>query len=203
MKTIFNGFLFILTLSCTAQTIIPIHNIPNDVPLNNIYYKDVENDLTRIVGQWKWEEEHSSLTIDFEKLERVIDDTGTEYYDFLVGEYRYIENGTVLVDAIPFTADPNDVYRHSIVGGIVNVTVGAPPCDACTTDTRFIRVNLDDPTRPGISGSMVFARYLENGEEKIVARILTTFNKNYLTQDNYTGPELLSIPEGVYTFLKQ
>ncbi|WP_186434743.1 hypothetical protein [Dokdonia sp. Hel_I_53] len=36
------------TISGTAQTIIPIHNIPNDLPRNSIYYKDVENDLTSI-----------------------------------------------------------------------------------------------------------------------------------------------------------
>ncbi|TVZ52751.1 hypothetical protein OD90_1935 [Dokdonia sp. Hel_I_53] len=43
-----NILILMFTISGTAQTIIPIHNIPNDLPRNSIYYKDVENDLTSI-----------------------------------------------------------------------------------------------------------------------------------------------------------
>lgn len=44
---------------------------------------------------------------------------------------------------------------------------------------------------------MIFAYFTENGVEKMRMRILNIFNKNEVTQQVYTGPDSLSVSEGV------
>ncbi len=50
---------------------------------------------------------------------------------------------------------------------------------------------------------MVFAHFVENGTEKLRMRILNTHNDYVLTDPDYSGPDVLAVPEGVYTFIKQ
>lgn len=199
MKQIFLILLFTVTLNCKSQTIVALYNGTDDI-VNNPYYKDVDNDFNPFIGEWKWENGTDSWTIQLQKMTMV--PRGNSFYDEIFGEYKYIENGQVLVNTLPLVANTSDLTTHNIWGGVITtLNRGFPPCSECQPDTRFIILYLKDSTRPGLHGEIIMAHFTEGGIEKIRMRVLNTFNEN-ATAD-YTGPNELTIPEGVYTFVKQ
>lgn len=193
--------LFILTisLSCKAQNIIPIFD--DTLGPAGSYYKDIDNDFNSFVGEWKWEEDNSSLTIVLNKFLFIAE--GQSNWDIIAGEYRYIENGITRVDELPFIPDTNNLIDHNLWGGIISLQPqGAPPCDECQADSRFIKITIKDPTKPGRYGDLIMVHFNENGQEKIRIQL---FNGAFLPIDDPTleNPGLLSIPEGIYTLIKQ
>ncbi|MBE9490118.1 MAG: hypothetical protein IMY67_07495 [Bacteroidetes bacterium] len=197
------------TLGCKAQNIYPIYEGPEDPP-NNPYYKDVDNDFNPFIGEWKWEEGNNSLILQFQKVEMYHkqypnynnSETIHEYFDYLIGEYKYIENSNVLVNTLPVNFSGNPTTTNAISGwNITTVDRGFPPCDECTPNTRFIFLSFGELENPQLQGMIRMAHFIENGVEKIRARITNTYISN-LTAD-YTGPDAIKVPEGIYTFIKQ
>ena len=124
-------------------------------------------------------------------------------WDNLVGDYDYIQDGNTMVSNLPFMSDTDDLINHSLWGGLIAINFRtAPNCTECFTNTRFIKIQITDPTRPGTNGSITMAHFIENGIEKIRLRLLNT---GYIPFDPAlpNEPQQLSIPEGVYTFVKQ
>jgi len=211
LKQLFITYIiFIVVLSCKAQNIVPIFNDTGvDLPENNAYLKDVDNDYNPYVGIWKWESGSNSLTIIFNKI--IQNDNGNgDFADLLVGEYQYIENRVELVNTfpimepigIPIIINPDNGLDNSIVSSYITiVNRGFPPCPECASNTRFIVLSLLDPTKPGLWGEIKMARFVEGGVEKIRAKINMKFNEN--ASIDYSGPDNITIPDGVYTFIKQ
>ncbi|MBE9490119.1 MAG: hypothetical protein IMY67_07500 [Bacteroidetes bacterium] len=204
MKHVIKILAISFTLGCKAQSpIIPMYNSPvEETP--ECYVKDMDNDFNPFVREWKWEEGNSSLTLQFQKIE-MYHDTSNQYFnfysDYLIGEYKYIENSNVLVNTLPvnFAGNP---YDNNITGAIISTSgKREPPCDECAANTRFIWTAFGEPQSPQLTGRIVMAHFIEKGIEKIRARIYNTGIVN-LTAD-YTGPEALKVPEGIYTFIKQ
>ena len=151
---------------------------------------------------WEDSETQSSLRIQFEKLEMVAD--LPDYEDILVGEYHYVENNITMVNTLPLVSNSDDIYTHSLyLIAILGHQRGVPPCEECADDTRYLNVQLLDSTREGLLGEMKMAHFVEDGIEKIRARIYLTYNSNFDVTADDTGPNTLSIPEGIYTFIKQ
>jgi len=211
MKHIIKFLMLIMFISCKAQNIVPIYNINGvDFPEDNAYLKDVDNDYNPYVGTWSWQTGNNSLTIIFNKLEQYTSGDG-DYSDLLLGEYQYIENGEELVNTIPLIEPigiPNIInsedamrYNNIVSYSMATNDIGFPPCPECDPNTRFIILSIKDPTRPGLWGGIVMARFVESGVEKIRAKITMRFNEN--ASINYSGPEIITIPVGVYTFIKQ
>ncbi|TYA52454.1 DUF6705 family protein [Formosa maritima] len=211
MKHLIKFLMLIMFISCKAQNIVPIFNDTGvDLPENNAYLKDVDNDYNPYVGTWKWESGNNSLTIIFNKLEQYTSGDG-DYSDLLLGEYQYIENGVELVNTfpliepigIPNIVNQEDAMRNNniVSYSITTNDIGFPPCPECAPNTRFIILSIKEPTKPGLWGGIVMARFVESGVEKIRAKITMRFNEN--ASINYSGPEIITIPVGVYTFIKQ
>jgi hypothetical protein len=212
LKQIFITYIiFLLVLNCKAQNIVPIFNDTGvDLPENNAYLKDVDNDYNPYVGTWKWENGNNSLTIIFNKLEQYTSGDG-DYSDLLVGEYQYIENGVELVNTFPLIdpfgitniINPVDAMRNNniVSYSITTNDIGFPPCPECVPNTRFIILSIKDPTKSGLWGGIVMARFVENGIDKIKAKITMRLNEN--ASINYSGPDAITVPVGVYTFIKQ
>jgi hypothetical protein len=208
MKTIFKFIAILILISCKAQNIVPIYNINGvELPDDEAYLKDVDNDYNPYVGTWKWENGNNSLTIIFNKVDQYASSVG-DYSDLLVGEYQYIENGIELVNSFPLfdpIGVPNiinyaDAMRNNniVSYSITTNDIGFPPCPECAPDTRFILLGLTDPTKPGLWGRIIMARFVENGVEKIRARIFNSFDET--ATEGYN----LSIPENsIYTLIKQ
>lgn len=189
-------------LSCKAQ-ITPIYN-EEDVPsYTNTYFKDVDNDFDPYVGRWKWEDGNNSLEIIFNKV--LHRETGNgDFSDDLVGEYKYIENGVVLVDfptlIIDLSGEVPDIVipnNNSILSNDIRTdNKGFPPCPECAPNTRFIFLGIQEKTKSGVWGKIRMARFVENGVEKIRMRIFNSFNVN-------KDGRLLSIPENsIWTLTK-
>ncbi|PWK20851.1 DUF6705 family protein [Xanthomarina spongicola] len=212
MKQVFITYIILLlVLSCKAQNIVPIYNINGvELPEDEAYLKDVDNDYNPYVGTWKWESGNNSLTIIFNKVEQYTSSVG-DYSDLLVGEYQYIENSVELVNTfpliepigIPNIVNQEDAMRNNniVSYSITTNDIGFPPCPECAPNTRFIILSIKEPTKPGLWGGIVMARFVESGVEKIRAKITMRFNEN--ASINYSGPEIITIPVGVYTFIKQ
>ncbi|PWK20850.1 DUF6705 family protein [Xanthomarina spongicola] len=205
-------FIFSLVLSCKAQSITPLYPVTSNQTnetITNRYYKDVDNDYNPYVGIWKWESGNNSLTIIFNKFEHYPSGSG-DYFDFLLGEYKYTENSVELVNTFPLIEPigvPNIVNQedplNNNISSIVITTIdrGFPPCPECAPNTRFIILSISDPTKPGLWGEIKMARFVEGGVEKIRAKINMKFNEN--ASIDYSGPDNITIPDGVYTFIKQ
>ena len=98
MKTqlIILGLLF-TALSCKAQTVtINQTTYTTDQMQDGMYLKDMDNILDRFAGTWKWQNGNSYFEIIFIKEEMV--ENTIFYSDFIVGKYKYIENGVVKED---------------------------------------------------------------------------------------------------------
>lgn len=199
MKYILIFVIILLSLSCKAQNIVPLFDGPIDVPTGS-YFKDVDNDFQPFIGEWKWEDGNSAWTIQFLKIEMVPE--FQTYTDVLIGEYQYIENGVELINELPFTPNTEDSTTHNIWGGVISlVPNGAPPCDECPSDSRYIELRIKDSTRQGRFGDIIFVRFTENGIEKMR---LELYNSSYMGNYDHPGvPNELTIPEGTYTFIKQ
>ncbi len=192
--------IIICTVSCNAQQIVPIFNEPFKRPIP-YYSKDIDGDYNDYEGTWLWQDGNDSWEITFDKKVWVPD--GNSFEDLLIGEYKYIKNGTVLVNSLPIDQNINKYEDHNIYGGAIStLRRTGPPCPECSTDARFIHASLTDPTRSGIYGQIIFSRFIENGIEKMRMRAFTTYNEPAGDPD-YTGPLYLTVPDGVYTFVKQ
>ena len=191
--------LIILSFSCKAQNIVSIYNTPLSAP-QAPYYKDIDSDFNPLEGEWKWENGNSSLTIQMQKMTMI--SQGNGYSDIMIGEYKYIENGTELVNYLPLVPNTSNLQTHNLWGGIITtLNKGFPPCAECAPNTRFIIVSVTETDKPGLYGKMVMAHFTENNVEKIRMRIWNTYNENVSV--DYTGPNDITIPEGVYTLVKQ
>ena len=196
MKNIilFSIIIILSTLSCTAQQILPILNgpVPRPIPY---YSKDIDNDFNVYEGTWLWQDGNDSWEITFDKKVRVPD--GNSFQDLLIGEYRYIEDGVMLINNLPIDNSITEYSQHNIYAGVIStLNNDAPPCNECAVDARFIRATLTDPNREGIYGRMIFSRFIENGIEKMRMRAFTTYNEPAGDPD-YTGPLCLTVPDGV------
>lgn len=215
MKTVINILIFLFLISCKAQTVTPLY--PGEVYVPSgmhpfRYHKDIDNDYNAYVGTWKWEDGNSSLTMTFNKVVHFSDGYGG-FWDYLVGEYKYVVNGTILVDSYPelLMNGPNGVpnivnSEHPLDNnissiGITTLNERLPACSECSPNTRFIKLNIFDPTKPGLWGEIRMAHFVESGVEKIRLRIYNTYIENFV--QGYSGPTGISIPENsIWTLTK-
>ncbi|AXG72270.1 hypothetical protein KORDIASMS9_04539 [Kordia sp. SMS9] len=91
-------YILILTLlgltSCsTAQAIIPIENEKGFQEQDGItyYYKDVNGELAKFTGTWKYETATEIFEITF--YLKIKKDNGSSYEDQLLSKFKYIQNG--------------------------------------------------------------------------------------------------------------
>jgi len=205
MKQLFILLAIITTISCKAQNIVPIYEGPEDSPPLPRYYKDVDNDFNPYIGEWKWEENNTFLTIVFDKRTMVPNSNGNAFQDYLIGAYSYTVNDLELVNSFPLQLSPENIVENHIYGWVITTLIKAymPPCPECPDNVRYIKLSISDPNRPGLLARLCMVHFIDNGIEKIRMRIWKSDVDLFSLPENYTGPDDITIPEGIYTFIKQ
>ncbi len=198
-----NKILYIIILtafSCKAQ-IVPLNSSILDNP-EGTYFKDIENDLNKFEGTWKWEDGNDSFEMVLEKKEEVHDETDNIYEDMVVGEYKYIENGVEIINTLPRLTDPSITDWEYYISGVRIMHKNHPPlkCNSCTNEERRVQLYFHDPGTPHISMQIILRHVIDNGEEKLEAMIMGA--GSYI--ESTTHPNTPRIPFGEYfTLTKQ
>lgn len=117
-----------LVLNCKAQSPIISYNSSN-IP-KNAYCKDLNNDLDKFTGTWKYENGNTELVITIVKNEQI--DLDSYYTDELAGNYKYIENGVEIVNTLLNNFNDNASFSGSEM----------------SEDTSEFSFSLDDPGKP-------------------------------------------------------
>ena len=117
MKNLIFLILVIATLSCKAQSpIISMVDYENndDIELTeNCYLKDVENKFQPYIGTWYWSQGNSNFTIVFEKIEMAYSIHSQTYSDYLVGKYKYVQDGVEIVNTLNVIVDASNLLKNS------------------------------------------------------------------------------------------
>lgn len=155
MKKIFSiVLLFLFIISCKAQN-FPLYNPSDDFNTNGAYYKDLDNDLGKLIGTWLFEnvnsDERIQIILDIKHNDFVsIPERGTSYYeDVLYGEYRYIDSeGNEIVNSLSDINNfSNDVSRHLVYGNSIKKSTQFVNCNSCDPNDRIVEVFIEDPQR--------------------------------------------------------
>ena len=172
---------------------------PNDLP-PNAYLKDLDGDYDRFIGNWLWTNNNDTLMLSFQKIEMSIRPTMRYYSDYLIGEYRYVENGVEIVNTLPVNYDESPLNNNYMSIGIT--TRNHPDiCPECNLNPRYILGYIDDPNQPDLDSKMFMVYFVENGVEKIKIKVYKSIGITLTEDPNPTGQ--IAIPRGIYTLVKQ
>lgn len=166
MKTIILIIAVLMTFSCKAQTTILTleeKNIPDD--LTGVYFKDLNNELNKFAGTWKYQNGSTSLTITLVKKQVY---NGEWYGDELLGEYDYVDNGTEVVNYLPRLTDAsvND-QQHTIDGNKVVYPDYSPECNDCQPGEKRFVLKFVDRDRRYLRNQILVQYINDNGIEKL------------------------------------
>jgi len=198
--------LLISAIACKAQKNPPAFEpqLPLDTKRYNIpsdhYIKDTNGVMNKFIGTWQFTLGNSSLTIRLAKKEHVPD--GDYFEDMIVGEFKYIDNGTSIVNTLQNANFNSNVVGDYHIGG--NIILKADdymyPCNNCNTNEHRFKLSFDDPERHYLHSSIII-RYLtnENNPEKIEVQLLTKQTELFLPENAPTTPR---VPYGTYILSK-
>ena len=193
MKQLFLIMVFMLGLGCNAQS--PIKSLYSDYrELNEAYYKDLDNDLDKFVGTWKYTNGSTSLTITLIKkvMQPLMDENISYYEDVVIGEYKYIENGVEKINTLPQLLVSKDPYEYNISG---NILIGKI--------NRMLRADFRDPNRQiqGMTQAMFFER--KNNDPQKLFLTFTMMEGPYTVNDEPLPYTSYTVPFGEYLLIKQ
>ncbi|WP_333693168.1 DUF6705 family protein [Flavobacterium sp.] len=212
MKQIATLLLFLLfSVFCVAQTpVLPLYNRNIDVP--GAYYKDLQQDLNRFVGEWKYEQGSTELIVRIQIKEEQFVDYGniSVFEDFLVAEYRYVENGVEKINTLPnlLINHPNP-YSYNINSNIIIKPVATNPdvCRNCGPNDVMVKGSFEDPDRQidFLDPMVIFRHKVENGVEKIFFTLYANGNVYVNENEGAAQNQFFSytIPFGRYELIKQ
>jgi hypothetical protein len=195
--------LFLLVVSCKAQ-VAPLYEIDRDLP-EGTKYKDLENDLDKFVGTWRWQSNDSILIMKLVMNEDVFHNDTNQYEDYLVGEYKFEVNGQVIQDYLPNLSNPliqnYDDFTYNIDGNsIYGNNEDSQYCEGCDANERIARIYFNDPLREFLPGCMYIRHVSESTVEKIEA--VFTLYTSYI-EPFANAPDQNRVPFGDYVFIKQ
>lgn len=204
----------LLTFFCKitfAQTpILPLYDSIKDAP--NAYYKDLQNDLNRFVGEWKYEQGSNQLIVKILKKEMKLNNYSefSYYVDVLVAEYRYIENGVEKINTLQnINTNHNDYYDYNITANIIIKPVLNNPdvCRNCGPNDVMVDGTFNEPNRQidFLDPRIIFRHKVENGVEKIFFTLYANGNVYVNENEGAAQNQFFSytIPFGRYELIKQ
>ncbi|WP_333693164.1 DUF6705 family protein [Flavobacterium sp.] len=202
----------LLTFFCKitfAQTpILPLYH--RDIDVQGAYYKDLQQDFNRFVGEWKYEQGSTQLIVRIQKKEMQFIDYGyiSVYEDFIVAEYRYIENGIEKINTLSnLLINHSTPFKYNIVANIIIKPVPNNPgvCPNCGPNDVMVKGPFSDPERDifGYEPEVVLRHKIENGIEKIFLT-MTIFGFKLPYADGTVSPyDFYNLPAGFYELIKQ
>jgi len=204
MKKLLLITILVFSLNCFSQTIIPIYN--TDIDQSGVYYKDTFNDYDKFVGTWKYTNGTTSLTITLQKKlhQSVTENNGTTYYmDFIVGGYKYIENGIEKINTLSQLSQSLNVIEYNLDG----CSIFGPNsvfCLNCGPNDRVLFLSFTDPNRyiEGFEPQMLFKRVDSGGVQKLELNFRTISGG---WEEEGVTPQYTSytVPFGTYILTKQ
>lgn len=160
MKNIFIIIVLLLSITCCSQT-FPLY-LAHSQEVGK-YYKDIDNDLNKFQGTWRYQNGTTSLTIVLRKKTQVLNPFRNFTSDMLIGEYSYIHNGIQQANTIDLMESNSSTYGDSNIYG---TTLGR--CDECPTGGKnLIFLFFNDPVVSYLNSQISVKYYVENGVEKI------------------------------------
>ncbi|MFT4780524.1 MAG: hypothetical protein ACJAZK_002967 [Psychroserpens sp.] len=201
MKSTYISILLITLLisSCKAQ-IAPLYLMNPDLP-EGTHFKDLDNNLDNFEGTWKWQSNDSIIIIKLIKQENIFFDNTNQYEDFVIGEYKFTVNGTIVQDYISRLNDLSiKDFGHYLSGNYIMHKGQYPKCDECTIEEKRLQLYFQDPLYEYLNSAMVLRHKIDNGIEKIDV-VFYSFSGSVLP--NVDSPSQNRIPYGNYTFIKQ
>jgi hypothetical protein len=194
--------LFILSLvsalSCKAQTAELFH-YDTYLP-EGTYYKDLNNDLDKFVGTWKYQQGNTVLTIVLQKKTHVLN-TLNKYYDLIIGEYKYEVDGQIVLNYLPRLQDVNVIGNdHYISGHAILAKNDIPKCEECNLLERRLEVYFTDPEREYLPNAMILRHQIINGVEQLTAEL---GGASSYSVDEENLPLEPRVPYGTYILIKQ
>ena len=188
-------------LSCKAQSpVIDLADYQAEL-VDGAYLKDVNNELDKFVGTWVYSNGNTSLTITFQKINQVYNDSW--YEDLLIGEYQYIENGVEKVNSLSRLNNPNiNNYQHYLDGNTLLRKYQFPGCPECDPSEKRVKIEFTDPSpnMKHLIGIMFMGlRYINDNPEKLQIN----FGKSGAIIIEDDAPLEPNVPFGTYLLVKQ
>lgn len=192
--------------ACRAQT--PVLSLYDDeyAAVKNAYYKDTYNDFDRFEGTWQYTNGTTKWTLVLQKKTMVYVDFFKVYEDTMIGEFKYEENGLVVVNTLPQLATPpQDINNHNLNFIGIMRPYSLPTCNDCAPNERRISLSMNDPTRKdifGLGAELILRRMDQNGTPRI--QVIVKSDGGNITYEGDTPPtvEQLSVPYGTYMLTK-
>jgi hypothetical protein len=165
------------------------------------YFKDLDNEFEKFEGTWLYENGNTSLKIVLEKEEQKYSDGVGFYFDTLMGEYQYIENGVEQINTLGNLGLNPLGYERSIGGGMIIPNNLFLKCDDCAPNERRVMLYISDPQREYLNYAIVL-RYLI-GQTNLEKMTVTIFAEDGAMLPTPNAPTSLRVPDGEYLMEKQ
>lgn len=182
-----------MLLSCKAQSPIVGLDALYKTP-KGAYLKDLNNELNKFEGTWKYINGTTELVIVLKKKEKV---KGLKYYrDKLYGEYSYKKNGVIIVNTLPL-----DINTPSNIGGSYIIKNNQfVKCNDCTPDERRVDLYFYDPERKYLNTDIIL-RYIQ-GSNPVQIKV-TVYSRHGGMIPHENSPTETRVPFGEYLLTKQ
>ncbi|CAM4025787.1 DUF6705 domain-containing protein [Flavobacterium antarcticum] len=152
MKKFIPIVIVLISNTVIGQTEIPLKDYfkSNNMYIDNVYFKDVDNSLGKFTGIWEYNSGPYYLKLIMTKLIKVdyTSPKGTrQYRDILVGNYIYKYNGVIVYNTIPIDNLNLDTRLNYIDGhdvkdlNTVNLHYNEPSTTSCSR-TKRAKINL-------------------------------------------------------------
>ncbi len=183
------AIILLTAISCKAQFVQetkPLYSNDNwrEIAQENTYYKDYDDNLSRLVGTWRFIDgsETLELSLKFKEKHQSISFTDAQFdQDMLYGEYKYNnEQGEELVKSLGELQSSTDPFEHLIKGNYITNINNTELCETCT-DELAVKLHIDDPQRDYIPYVMYIQHIPANSQGnpveqiKLVIRVSGTF----------------------------
>lgn len=199
------------SIGCKAQVLDTYETLLSETP-PNAYLKDTQNFQDQFVGTWIYQNGQEYLEVKFIKKEMMLRRPGSKQYyeDFLVGEYKYIDNNGVLkVNSLDnLNINHNSIFNYNLHSGAKLNNNSYPICSTCPIGTERLYLDFDEPANDDFSldAGFVIRRVVENGIEKLKVQFYNKSPKSGRKKGNFTESSTFidfSLPYGDYTLIKQ
>lgn len=169
----------------------------NQINVNNMRnntFVDSDSDLEPYVGTWLYEEGSTSFKIVLQKKTNSYNPDLNSYFDVLIGEYEYIENGVTIINTLPLLENPSiGDFNHNIYGyQLFKNNINTEPGDA-----RRVKLEIRDPEYPYLSDFILLRHYVDVGH---YIYMLKSGRTQILTEDL---PIVQRVPSDFYILEKQ
>lgn len=213
MKNILLTTILFAALSCNAQTqiISRYDNTSTLGEINNGYYKDVNDFLNQFEGTWQFTTTTDTLTVAFvKKMKMKIQDGNRIYFaDYLVGEFRYVENGVEKTNTLSnLLVNKLSPYDYNLYSSAKLGKKNPPKCDECPENVEQLMITFDEPANDDdmLAADFVIRREVDAGIERIKVQFVLMTGPIGFKKGSDLVPSTAtkhSIPYGNYTMIKQ